>query len=1051
MSTRGDQTLPSGGGLVGDQRRLHDLLTELRQRRGGPSLRKINGVSGVSVGHLSQIFAGKTAPGPDVAVKIAQALQATDREQARARFLAESVEADRSAQRAGDSRRERRPGWKGCPYLGLPPFEEHHARVFYGRRALTGRLLDRLRRHPGDAGVLLVLGPSGAGKSSLLRAGLMGSLAQDALMPGCQFWPRRVITPTGDPIRHLAVHLAELAGTDAITTYESLKTSPEQAHLLVGQVLAAAGHPRLILVVDQLEELFTLSGDPADQQRFLTALHSMATRLPAPDGRPGALIVAGIRGDFVDQCMAYPTMRQAAEAGVFAVGAMSESELREAVTGPAAETGVRVPDDLCAAILDDLRARNLPTGYDSGVLPLLSQAMFVMWEAGKLTLDGYHHAGGVADIVRTSAEQVYDTLDADQQDLTRRLFLHLTTVTEGKPTRRPSTRNILRTATGSDLVDPVIEAFASRRLITVAENGLVTIAHEELLRSWDRLRDWLQPSLTDQALRRTLAEDVHTWQHHRRDSSYLYSGARLVAADDAVQRWTDDPGRQLAIDAVTSEFLQASGRRSRRRRRVYQAVAAAMAMLLVLAINNAIRVDRQHAVAQSRQLAALSRATSGTDRIAAERLATTALTIAGTDEAFDAVGPLLADHRSVLPGDAGTATFSPEGKLLLATADPDGTVRVWDPQTGLLAGAPLAAYGDPRHRRPGVTFGPRRPILFSPDGKLLATAGQDGMVRLWDPLAGRVTVTLPVDAWELTFAPDGNRLVTVGAEGPVLLWDPQTGKKVGAALTEVSAAFSPKGRRLATGAKDGTVQLRDPDDGRAIGKPLTGHTGVVHKLLFSPDGRTLATSSDDETVQLWDARTGGPVGPPLQGRFSIRPGVVDVMDFNPAGTVLATSDVGGAVRLWDARRGRSLGSPLAVTGEAPPIAISPDGELIAVGGFDGVVQLWDLETRRPVDRRMSANPKTIRAVEFSPDGSMLATSGEDQAVRLWDPDTGQPFVTPLAGTANIEFSADGRLLATVDEGGKVWIRDPTTGHPLGGPLPAKATKMSHISVRTGSC
>ncbi|MEU7907548.1 AAA family ATPase [Actinoplanes sp. NPDC049118] len=608
-----------------------------------------------------------------MAVKVAQALGATDRELARVRFLAEGVEADRCAQRAGDGRRERRPGWDGCPYLGLPPYEERHARVFYGRRALTGRLLGRLREHPCSAGVLLVLGPSGAGKSSLLRAGLMGSLACDALAPGSRYWPRRVITPTNDPVRQLAVQLADLAGADAIGVQESLTANPGQAHLLAGQALAAAGGaidscPRLVLVVDQLEELFTLTADPAEHDRFLTALHSMATTPVRPDGTPGALIVAGIRGDILDQPMAFPPMRQAAEAGVFAVGAMSESELREAIVGPAAEAGVRVPDDVCAAVLDDLRERGLPVGFDCGALPLLSQVMFVMWQARNgagLTVEGYHRTGGVADIVRTSAEDVYDTLDTDQQGLTRRIFLHLTAVTDGRLTRRPTTRGALRTATGSDETDRVIEAFAAQRLITVADNGLVTIAHEELLRSWSRLHDWLQPNLTDQALHQALTEDVHTWQQRHRDPSYLYyHGDRLLAVDDAVRRWSNDPAQHLPLDPVTIEFLHASHRRARRRRRTYQAIAAAMTILLVLtgtaallAYRYAVRADSQHTYALSRQLAALSQ-TDTTDRTTSEQLAATALRVAETDEAFRASGALLADHRSIFPSNGATAVFS---------------------------------------------------------------------------------------------------------------------------------------------------------------------------------------------------------------------------------------------------------------------------------------------------------------------------------------------------------------------------------------------------------
>ena len=122
--------------------------------------------------------------------------------------------------------------WSGCPYLGLVPFGERDARVFYGRAELADQLVQRLSGLDGT-GMLLVAGESGAGKSSLLRAGLMPRLAAGALGPGSQRWPRRVIRPTGSPLRELAMHLAELAGTDPVSVYRSLWAAPDEAPMLV--------------------------------------------------------------------------------------------------------------------------------------------------------------------------------------------------------------------------------------------------------------------------------------------------------------------------------------------------------------------------------------------------------------------------------------------------------------------------------------------------------------------------------------------------------------------------------------------------------------------------------------------------------------------------------------------------------------------------------------------------------------------------------------------------------------------------------------------------
>jgi WD40 repeat protein/transcriptional regulator with XRE-family HTH domain len=988
MPTQGNQRVTPDAGLVGDGRRLHDVLLELRRSVGEPSLRKINSGCGVSVGHLSEIFAGKTAPGPDVAVRIAQALKATDRQQARVRFLAEGAEADRSVRRAGDHRRTRRPGWDECPYLGLAPFEERHARIFYGRRALTRRLLDRLGERPADSGVLLVLGPSGAGKSSLLRAGLMGSLAADLPVPGCRSWPRKVLTPTADPLRQLAIHLADLAGADAISTHRALREHPEQAHLLVEQVTAA--HPagsRLVLVIDQLEELFTLSADPAEQQRFLTALHSVATS--------SAWVVAGIRGDFLDQATAFPHLRQAAEAGVIAVPAMSESELREAITGPAAEAGVPVPDDLVTAILDDLRERALPTGYDSGALPLLSQVMFVMWQArpdGRLTVADYHRTGGVADIVRVSADRVHDALDADRQELARRVFLHLTKVTDGRLTRRPATRDALRTVTGDDRTDLIVETFADQRLLTVSGNGLVTIVHEELLRSWTRLRDWLQPSLTDQALHGALADDVHTWLHHDRDPSYLYRGGRLHAVGDAVRRWTADPAQGFPVDPVTSDFLHAGRRRDRRRRRTYQALAAAMTALVVLAgaaaviaARDARSAGRQHRLALAGQLAALSGSSSTTDRATAEQFAAAAIHTAETHDTIDAAGALLADHRRVIPAHLGVAAFSPDG--MLATAGADGTVRLWDPRLGEPVGPPIRTH------------------------------------------TGTLT--------EILFGGHGTRFVTVGEAGSQL-WDTSTRRPVGAGLGRTaSLLFSTTSARLATSGSDGTVRLWDSGTGLPVGEPLPGSTDSP-AMEFGGRVPLLATGNRRNSVQLWDARTGQPLGEPL----AAGPGPALSITFSPDGSQLAVRGRDGLVRLWDPRNHRLVGRPLAASA-VPDAAVvfSPDSKLLALGGDDGTVGLWHADTAQSAGR-LPIGQSTVENVVFSPVGHLLAIAGDDSTVTLWHADTARRAGRLSTGSAGeVVFSGDGERLATLDgitETVRLW--DPRTARAIGGPLAGQASR-----------
>ena len=339
------------------------------------------------------------------------------------------------------------------PYLGLVPFEERDARLFYGRDELADQLVRRLADRLDGAGILLVAGESGSGKSSLLRAGLLPRLAAGGLGPVSERWPRRVIRPTASPLRELAMALAETAGTDPVSVYWSLRAVPDEAPMLAAQAArtatgngadpgsdgpsgAAAGvPPRLVLVVDQFEELFTAGRDAdvdaVEREAFVTALHAAATVPAGPGGVPAALVVAAVRADYLGRLIGYPPLKAALDAGLFTVGPMSEAEVRLAVTGPAAEAGLVVEPAVADAVITELRDE-AGGGLGTSVLPLMSQAMAATWErreGNELTLRGYRRAGGVADAVNRGAQAAYDTLTSGQQDAARLIFTQLTVIT----------------------------------------------------------------------------------------------------------------------------------------------------------------------------------------------------------------------------------------------------------------------------------------------------------------------------------------------------------------------------------------------------------------------------------------------------------------------------------------------------------------------------------------------------------------------------------------------------------------------------------------------
>jgi WD40 repeat protein/transcriptional regulator with XRE-family HTH domain len=815
----------------------------------------------------------------------------------------------------------------GSPYRGLSVFDEQDAGWFFGRDAVTTEVLERMSRRLAGAGLLVVSGVSGAGKSSLLRAGVLPRIRAAGLpgAPGSRSWPCLVLTPTRAPLDELALRVAVLAGADAVAVRRGLDTAPAWFALTAWQAALArprgpgdsAGlaaerdtpprHRRVVLVVDQFEEVFTQCAEEGQRRAFITALHAAATAGHGPAQAPAALVVLSVRADFEARCADYPQLAGPVQ-DRYLVTAMTQRQLRMAITEPAKKAGAKVDDGLADLLLAEVRTGQ-PGAFGAGVLPLLSHALDQAWRCRTgqaLTLADYDRAGGIEGSVAASAQRAYDRLSRAQQAAARQVFLRLTTTSsEGVDTAGRATRAELtegRSAAETRDVEAVLEAFAAERLLTLAA-GTVELSHEVLLTAWPLLRDtWLADTRADRIVRTRLHHTAAEWARHSRDRSYLYGGTLLAAATDAAARIGADPARHPPLSQTDTDFLHASDRAHRRtvrRRRGLIALLTALVLGLTTATVVAVRASQQ--VAQQRNvvisglLISQSQRLGNADPVLSKLLSVAAWRINPSSAARYAMLAAAAARPgvAVLASHAGavdSVAFSRDGTTL-ATGSGDGTVRVWDLAT---------------HRQITALTGPAGPVkavAVSPDGPTLATGSADGGVRVWDVATHRQITALTGPAGPVTslaFSRDGSTLAAGYADGTVRVWylsnnSCTSGPLISGPSRATSVALSPDGTTLATGSADGAVRLWDVATGRQISRPLTGPAGPVTSVAFSPDGTTLASASPDHTVRLWDLATSRPIRAPLTGHT----GPVTSVAFSPDGKTLATGSADQNVRLWN--------------------------------------------------------------------------------------------------------------------------------------------------------
>ena len=956
-----------------------------------------------------------------------------------------------------------------CPYRGLELFREEDAPFFFGREDLVKRLAEKVKQAPMTA----LLGPSGSGKSSLVQAGLLPILHKDPTI----YWHVMTLRPGSDPLVALANAFDpppdSLGRTGRLAYLNNaamhLRRGEVRLQQLTESVLASlpsGGH--LLLVIDQWEELYTQANrndSEDDVARFVTLIFE-ASQVERCHG----LLV--LRTDFYEEASRHPGMPQFLADHQVPVEAIQRKGLERVITEPATAVGLRLEDGLLERLLDDV-------GDEPGNLPLLEHALHQLWLQHQgliLTFDAYRKIGGIRGAIAEQARQAYSALQPAEQAAARRLLVSLVTPGEsGKDTRA-------RVLLTEDIHErEVVRRFAgveNRLLVTGRDpygRATVEVSHEALIRGWDELRNWVGENLELLQIRQRILSDMAHWETNRRPPSLLLPrGIRLEEARELLNH-----SQQVIIDDLRP-YIRASLRRDAARRWSGYAIAGAflgLASFLAVYFYSLQLQEAEARVAAEQAQAQAETALRHAVETDGRRLAQIARRYLESGQphraimvAREAFGPLkgglplmerpyvsqAADvlHRAmaarpilrkVFRGHTwvvNMATFSPDGKHI-ATAGVDGRVFILDARTlaveRLLIPNPEAFKGEEVLSADGnVSW-----VAFSPDGERLATANEDGSVRIFSVRDGKQVLRFqahPRSVRSLSFTPDGSALLTTPWERDdqnfqAQLWNAADGALVRNIINKSdccigTSVVSPEGRRAAI-VENNAISIRDLKTGKKLVNIGGGKSFPrIESLVFSPDGERLATGDGDRLVRIWDTRKGTELLT-LRGHED----AVGSVAFSPDGRYLVTTDYDATAKVlvWEVQSGKQIASLLGHDiGSGKGIrsaTFSPDGRFIVTAAKDHTVRLWELAQPDPV--RLLQEEGNLRGFTFSPDGTLIAATSGDGAALIWQ--AGQEKAVRLGdhSAAGVVFSPDSSRLVVVSERrGNAYLYDAKTFEQL---------------------
>ncbi|MCC3573341.1 MAG: PD40 domain-containing protein [Microcoleus sp. PH2017_40_RAT_O_B] len=916
----------------------------------------------------------------------------------------------------------------------MSAFREEDKDVFFGRENFVQQLVDAVLEKP----LVTVLGDSGSGKSSVVYAGLFPLLRKKGNWLIDSF---RTGNENKSPFFNLASVLiprleSQMSYVDqkkeASKLAIELQTGSFQLSDVISDILQKNQCDRILLFADQFEELYTRCENQEEQHSFLNQILQAVNQ-----SNNKFHCVITLRADFLGKALSYRPFADALQNADLKLGPMNRAELKKVIEKPSQAKGVEIESGLTERILNAVEGK-------PGNLPLLEFALEKLWKQpqGMFSIEAYEAIGGVENALAEDAEKAYNNLTEEEKQKAQQIFIQLIYPGEGiEHTRRLATR----AEVGEDNWN-VVTTFANRRLIVtgiqevekksdssfqspssefVEREETVELIHEALIQKWERLQKWIDGDREFRTWQERMRVYMSPWIINKKDKGYILQGVPLTEA----KTWRDDRENYLSPDEreyideswkcfqdkefeeriliEANETLADANRKAKLRIKIGTIIGLLVAV--VFGSSAKISFDKQQEAQKGTQLEqagvnALFQFKSGelSSLVSAMQSTQDLQNLIGNRrdlKDYPAVSPVLAVQKILddiheqnyfeagqgevkgavfLPGDKGFITAG-EGK-----ENKEDTLQMWN-----LAGKKeVSLKGHEGGFESGVNT---VSVGGNAQNPVIASAGEDGTVRLWDKSGKQIKQLLANGKQNnesfsaIAVSPDGQKIIAGKGNGTVYLWD-KSGKQLktwaahGNKVTAIS--FSKNGQTLATAGNDGLARIWTIT-GNKLGELKHPQIKKMLGVSLSPDGQFVATASDDNRARIWTVN-----GQEVR-RLEGHQGWVMVVNFSPDGKSVATGSDDGSVKLWNSKTGQQIQDFRGHRGVVLTASFSPDGKRLVSAGRDGFVRLWNLADK-PLQRlELTGFKDDVNAIAFSPDGKTIAGAGDEGVMRQWDATSGK--------------------------------------------------------------